>query len=95
MKITFEIESLEELDKLSALLNKMYDPDLVQEDVFVDDMDLLTTRTKNSLKTVNINSLRDMIGKRQSDFLSILWIGKSSLLEIIEQMQVYGIRVPR
>lgn len=93
MKITIEINDINELVKLKDWLNAMPEfedkPkfDLTQSvDVFE-----FTVRTKNHLLSENIETAGDLIKWSRIDLLKIPNLGRKSLCEITDTLSRYGL----
>jgi DNA-directed RNA polymerase alpha subunit len=93
MKITIEINDINELIKLRDWLNKM--PEFEDKPKFdlTKSIDVFnfTVRTKNGLLDENIKTVGDLIKWSQIELLKIPHIGKKSLYEITDALSSVGL----
>ena len=88
MKISFELNSVQELPTLYALVGRMKSDAAGQQDI--SGLDLMQ-RTKNCLRAENIHVLADLQGWSETDLLRTPNLGKRSLNEIKEKMAIFGL----
>ena len=56
----------------------------------IEDLDF-SVRTFNCLKRANIKTLKDLVDKKQSDFMKIRNLGKKSLKEVLDKIKDMGL----
>lgn len=93
MKITIEINDINELLKLRDWLNKIPEFEIKSNFDLNQSIDLFefSARTKNALLSESIEKAGDLIKMRRIDLLKIPNIGKFSLSEIIEALSSAGL----
>ena len=57
----------------------------------IEDLDF-SVRTFNCLKRANIKTLKDLVDKKQSDFMKIRNLGKKSLKEVLDKIKDMGLK---
>ena len=58
----------------------------------IDDLDI-SIRTWNSLKSVKINTVPELLEYTEDELLTFRNIGKKSLYELIEELSNYGVKL--
>ena len=90
MKITIEIESLDELSKLKQWLNLIQDQsnhDLIRP---IEDLEF-TVRTNNCLRADGIITIEDLLKWSDIELLKTPHIGRKSLAEIKDKLALKGL----
>lgn len=93
MKITFEINSNEELLELKNWLNSMPDIEVPPTVDLSKDIEILgfKTRSSNAMRGLNINTIGELIKCTDSKLLTSRCLGRKSLLEIKKVLALKGL----
>jgi len=85
------LEDLGNIKDLTGLMiEKTEDSKSKELETPIEDLDF-SVRTFNCLKRANIKTLRDLVDKKQSDFMKIRNLGKKSLKEVLDKIKDMGL----
>ena len=79
-----DISSIKDLTGL--MIEKTEDNKSKELETPIEDLDF-SVRTFNCLKRANIKTLKDLVGRKQSDFMKIRNLGKKSLKEVLDKIK--------
>ena len=94
MKITIEINDLNELIKFQGWINLLLESDLQSNTDLNQPIELLelTIRTQNCLKNLDIEKIEDLLKFSKNDLLkNSPNLGKKSLKEITDKLSNFGL----
>ncbi|MBQ8892162.1 MAG: DNA-directed RNA polymerase subunit alpha [Bacilli bacterium] len=81
------LESVSDIKDLTGLMiEKTEDTKSKELETPIEDLDF-SVRTFNCLKRANIKTLKDLVDKKQSDFMKIRNLGKKSLKEVLDKIR--------
>ena len=83
-----EIANIEDLTGL--MVEKTEDSISKELETPIEDLDF-SVRTFNCLKRANIKTLKDLVDKKQSDFMKIRNLGKKSLKEVLDKIKAMNL----
>lgn len=83
-----ELSNIKDLTGL--MIEKTEDNKSKELETLIDDLDF-SVRTSNCLKRANIKTLKDLVDKKQSDFMKIRNLGKKSLKEVLDKIKDLGL----
>lgn len=86
--ILTELSNIKDLTGL--MIEKTEDNKSKELETPIEDLDF-SVRTFNCLKRANIKTLKDLVDKKQSDFMKIRNLGKKSLKEVLDKMKDLGL----
>ena len=72
------------------MVEKTEDSKSKELETLIEDLDF-SVRTFNCLKRANIKTLKDLVDKKQSDFMKIRNLGKKSLKEVLDKIKDMGL----
>ena len=78
------------LDMTGLMIEKTEDTKSKELETAIEDLDF-SVRTFNCLKRANIKTLKDLVDKKQSDFMKIRNLGKKSLKEVLDKIKDMGL----
>ncbi len=78
------------VDMTGLMIEKTEDTKSKELETAIEDLDF-SVRTFNCLKRANIKTLKDLIDKKQSDFMKIRNLGKKSLKEVLDKIKDMGL----
>ena len=77
-------------DLSGIMVEKTEDSKSKELETLIEDLDF-SVRTFNCLKRANIKTLKDLVDKKQSDFMKIRNLGKKSLKEVLDKIKDMGL----
>lgn len=77
-------------DLTGLMIEKTEDTKSKELETPIEDLDF-SVRTFNCLKRANIKTLKDLVDKKQSDFMKIRNLGKKSLKEVLDKIKDMGL----
>ena len=77
-------------DLTGLMIEKTEDTKSKELETVIEDLDF-SVRTFNCLKRANIKTLKDLVDKKQSDFMKIRNLGKKSLKEVLDKIRDMGL----
>ena len=77
-------------DLTGLMIEKCEDTKSKELETPIEDLDF-SVRTFNCLKRANIKTLKDLVDKKQSDFMKIRNLGKKSLKEVLDKIKDMGL----
>ena len=77
-------------DVTGLMIEKTEDNKSKELETPIEDLDF-SVRTFNCLKRANIKTLKDLVDKKQSDFMKIRNLGKKSLKEVLDKIRDLGL----
>ncbi len=77
-------------DLTGLMVEKTEDTKSKELETVIEDLDF-SVRTFNCLKRANIKTLKDLVDKKQSDFMKIRNLGKKSLKEVLDKIRDMGL----
>ena len=77
-------------DLTGLMVEKTEDSKSKELETLIEDLDF-SVRTFNCLKRANIKTLKDLVDKKQSDFMKIRNLGKKSLKEVLDKIRDMGL----
>ena len=77
-------------DLTGLMVEKTEDTKSKELETPIEDLDF-SVRTYNCLKRANIKTLKDLVDKKQSDFMKIRNLGKKSLKEVLDKIKDMGL----
>ncbi len=77
-------------DLTGLMIEKTEDTKSKELETPIEDLDF-SVRTFNCLKRANIKTLKDLVEKKQSDFMKIRNLGKKSLKEVLDKIKDMGL----
>jgi len=77
-------------DLTGLMIEKAEDNKSKELETPIEDLDF-SVRTFNCLKRANIKTLKDLVDKKQSDFMKIRNLGKKSLKEVLDKIKDMGL----
>ena len=78
------------VDMTGLMIEKTEDTKSKELETAIEDLDF-SVRTFNCLKRANIKTLKDLVDKKQSDFMKIRNLGKKSLKEVLDKIKDMGL----
>ncbi len=78
------------LDMTGLMIEKTEDTKSKELETAIEDLDF-SVRTFNCLKRANIKTLKDLVDKKQSDFMKIRNLGKKSMKEVLDKIKDMGL----
>ena len=88
LNILVDIENINDLTGL--MVEKTEDNKSKELETPIEELDF-SVRTFNCLKRANIKTLKDLVDKKQSDFMKIRNLGKKSLKEVLDKIKDMGL----
>ena len=84
------VDTAEIKDLTGLMVEKTEDTKSKELETLIEDLDF-SVRTFNCLKRANIKTLKDLVDKKQSDFMKIRNLGKKSLKEVLDKIRDMGL----
>jgi len=85
------LEDLSNIKDLTGIMvEKTEDSKSKELETLIEELDF-SVRTFNCLKRANIKTLKDLVDKKQSDFMKIRNLGKKSLKEVLDKIKDMGL----
>ena len=85
------LTDLNEIADITGLMaEKEEDPKVKALETSIDDMEF-SVRAYNCLKRSNINTMQDLVNRKESDMMKIRNLGKKSLKEVLDKVKALGL----
>ncbi len=85
------LTDLNEIADITGLMaEKEEDPKVKALETSIDDMEF-SVRAYNCLKRSNINTMQDLVNRKESDMMKIRNLGKKSLKEVLDKVKSMGL----
>ena len=85
------ITNLSEIADVTGIMNaKQEDSKLKKLETSIDDLDF-SVRAYNCLKRSGINTMQDLVNRKESDMMKIRNLGKKSLKEVLDKVKEMGL----
>ena len=85
------LTDLNEIADITGLMaEKEEDPKVKALETSIDDMEF-SVRAYNCLKRSNINTMQDLVNRKESDMMKIRNLGKKSLKEVLDKVKAMGL----